>query len=40
MAVMGAIAWLAVLDTFVIVRLKDDERLGEYRTKRLILERY
>jgi hypothetical protein len=29
-----------ILDTFPIVRHKDEERYGEYRTKRLILEIY
>ncbi len=29
-----------ILDTFPIVREKDEERFGEYRTKRVILERY
>ena len=29
-----------ILDTFPIVRRKDEERYGEYRTKRLILEIY
>jgi hypothetical protein len=29
-----------VMDTFPIVRRKDEARHGEYRTKRLILERY
>lgn len=29
-----------VMDTFPIVRRKDEERHGEYRTKRLILEIY
>jgi hypothetical protein len=29
-----------VMDTFPIVRRKDEERFGEYRTKRLILEAY
>lgn len=29
-----------VMDTFPIVRRKDEERYGEYRTKRLILEAY
>lgn len=29
-----------ILDTFPIVRRKDQERFGEYRTKRLILEVY
>jgi hypothetical protein len=29
-----------ILDTFPIVRRKDEERFGEYRTKRLILDRY
>ncbi|MHB1874001.1 MAG: hypothetical protein ACYCPF_03975 [Streptosporangiaceae bacterium] len=29
-----------ILDTFPIVRRKDEERYGEYRTKRLILEVY
>ena len=27
-----------ILDTFPIVRRKDEERYGEYRTKRLVLE--
>src|SRR5690606_7754698 len=29
-----------ILDTFPIVRRKDEERYGEYRTKRVILEYY
>ena len=29
-----------ILDTFPIVRRHDEQRFGEYRTKRLILERY
>jgi hypothetical protein len=29
-----------ILDTFPIVRRKDEERWGEYRTKRLVLEAY
>jgi hypothetical protein len=29
-----------ILDTFPIVRRKDQQRFGEYRTKRMILERY
>jgi hypothetical protein len=29
-----------ILDTFPIVRRHDEERFGEYRTKRLVLERY
>jgi hypothetical protein len=29
-----------ILDTFPIVRRNDEQRFGEYRTKRLILERY
>ena len=29
-----------ILDTFPIVRRKDEERYGEYRTKRLVLEQY
>jgi len=29
-----------ILDTFPIVRRKDEERFGEYRTKRLCLEQY
>jgi hypothetical protein len=29
-----------ILETFLIVRRRDQERFGEYRTKRLILERY
>ena len=29
-----------VLDTFPIVRRKDEERWGEYRTKRLLLGAY
>jgi len=29
-----------ILDTFPIVRRKDEERYGEYRTKRLVLETY
>lgn len=29
-----------VLDTFPIVKRKDEERFGEYRTKRVILEIY
>ncbi|MDQ6614389.1 MAG: hypothetical protein M3083_06505 [Actinomycetota bacterium] len=29
-----------VMDTFPIVRRKDEGTFGEYRTKRLILERY
>lgn len=29
-----------VMDTFPIVRRKDEAAYGEYRTKRLILERY
>lgn len=29
-----------ILDTFPIVRRKDEERLGEYRTKRIVLEVY
>lgn len=29
-----------ILDTFPIVRRKDKERWGEYRTKRLVLEQY
>ena len=29
-----------VLNTFPIVRRREEQRLGEYRTKRLILERY
>ena len=27
-----------ILDTFPIVRRKDEEKYGEYRTKRLVLE--
>jgi hypothetical protein len=27
-----------ILDTFPIVRRKDEERWGEYRTKRMVLE--
>jgi hypothetical protein len=27
-----------ILDTFLIARRKDEERWGEYRTKRLVLE--
>jgi hypothetical protein len=29
-----------VMDTFWVVRDRDEARFGEYRTKRLILERY
>ncbi|NOZ49409.1 MAG: hypothetical protein GXP37_05085 [Chloroflexi bacterium] len=29
-----------ILDTFPIVRRKDEERWGEYRSKRLVLEDY
>ena len=29
-----------IVDTFPIVRRKDEERWGEYRTKRLVLEAY
>jgi hypothetical protein len=29
-----------ILDTFPIVRRKDEERYGEYRTKRMVLEHY
>jgi len=29
-----------ILDTFGIVRRKDEERYGEYRTKRMVLEAY
>ena len=29
-----------IIDTFPIVRRHDERRFGEYRTKRLILERY
>jgi hypothetical protein len=29
-----------ILDTFPIVRRKDEAQFGEYRTKRLILENY
>jgi|GEM_PF-3531542 hypothetical protein len=29
-----------ILDQFPIVRRKDEERFGEYRTKRVILELY
>jgi hypothetical protein len=29
-----------ILDTFPIVRRKDEERYGEYRTKRSVLEYY
>lgn len=29
-----------ILDTFPIVRRHDEERFGEFRTKRLILDRY
>ena len=29
-----------ILDTFPIVRRKDEERWGEYRTKRMVLEAY
>lgn len=29
-----------VLETFPIVRRKDEARWGEYRTKRMILEKY
>jgi len=29
-----------ILDTFPIVRRDDEKKHGEYRTKRLILERY
>ena len=29
-----------IMDTFPIVRRHDEQRFGEYRTKRLILERY
>lgn len=29
-----------ILDQFPIVRRKDEERFGEYRTKRVILEMY
>jgi hypothetical protein len=29
-----------ILDTFPIVRRKDEERWGEYRTKRLVLEQF
>jgi len=29
-----------ILDTFPIVRRKDEARWGEYRTKRLVLEGY
>src|SRR5207302_344915 len=29
-----------IMDTFPIVRRKDEQRYGEYRTKRVILERY
>jgi hypothetical protein len=29
-----------ILDTFPIVRRKDEEKYGEYRTKRMVLEAY
>jgi len=29
-----------ILDTFPIVRRKDEEKYGEYRTKRMVLEKY
>jgi hypothetical protein len=29
-----------ILDTFPIVRRKDEERWGEYRTKRLVLTQF
>ncbi len=29
-----------ILDTFLIVRRKDEDRYGEYRTKRMVLEAY
>jgi len=29
-----------VLDTFPIVRRKDEAKYGEYRTKRMVLEQY
>ncbi|RME24487.1 MAG: hypothetical protein D6800_08620, partial [Candidatus Zixiibacteriota bacterium] len=29
-----------ILDTFPIVRRKDEARFGEYRTKRMVLEAY
>jgi hypothetical protein len=29
-----------ILDTFPIVRRKDEEKYGEYRTKRMVLEGY
>jgi hypothetical protein len=29
-----------ILETFPIVRRKDEEGYGEYRTKRMVLERY
>lgn len=29
-----------ILDTFAIVRRKDEARFGEYRTKRMVLEVY
>jgi len=29
-----------ILDTFPVVRRKDEEKYGEYRTKRMILEQY
>ena len=29
-----------ILDTFPIARRNDEQRFGEYRTKRLIMERY
>jgi hypothetical protein len=29
-----------ILDTFPIVRRKDEEKYGEYRTKRMVLEQY
>ena len=29
-----------IMDTFPIVRRKDEQRFGEYRTKRVILETY
>lgn len=29
-----------MLDTFPIVRRKDEEQYGEYRTKRMVLEQY
>ena len=30
----------SLLDTFPIVRRKDEEKYGEYRTKRMVLEAY